>query len=194
MSPKTKKQNEVIRQQSIEALKQAALTLFAHKGYGNTSISAIAKEANVSKGLMYNYFDSKQSLLLAIIEDAANLGEDLMPNILDDTIPPKDQLRDMINGTFLWVTNNMEYYKLIASLVFQEEALEAMGDFIKIKAETHIQLGEQLFQKIGYDNPRIMAFEFGALFDGIFMAYLSLKEFYPLEEMRLFMLKKYDLE
>ncbi len=193
MSPKTKKQNEVIRQQSIAALKQAALNLFAHKGYSSTSISAIAKEAKVSKGLMYNYFDSKQALLLAIIEDAADLGQELLPNVLDDTTDPKEQLRAIINGTFLWVTSNVEYYKLIASLVFQEEALEVMGDFIKMKAASHIHLGEQLFQKIGYDNPRIMAFEFGALFDGIFMAHLSLKEFYPLEEMRLFMLKKYDL-
>ena len=194
MSPKTKKQNEVIRQQSIEALKQAALTLFAHKGYGNTSISAIAKEANVSKGLMYNYFDSKQALLLAIVEDVSNFVEELIPNMSAESIPPEEQLRNLINGTFLWVTSNVEYYKLIASLIFQEAALEVMSDFIKLKAKTHIQIGEQLFQKIGYDNPRIMAFELGALLDGIFMAHLSLKEFYPLEEMRLFMLKKYDLD
>jgi len=194
MSPKTKQQNEVIRQQSITAIKQAALQLFAHKGYGNTSISAIAKEANVSKGLMYNYFESKQALLLAIINDAANLGQDLLPDMKDASISPKEHLRSFINNTFLWVKGNMEYHKLIASLIFQEAALEAMGDFIKLKAEVHIQLAEQLFQKIGYDNPRIMASEFGALLDGIFMAYISLKEFYPLEEMQQLLLKKYDLE
>ena len=193
MSPKTKKQNEVIRQQSIAAIKQAALNLFAHKGYGNTSISAIAKEANVSKGLMYNYFDSKQALLLAIIDDAANLGQNLLPNLQDASILPKEHLRNFINNTFLWVKGNMDYHKLIASLIFQEAALEVMGDFIKLKAAMHIQLAEQLFQKMGYEDPRIMAFEFGALLDGIFMAYLSLKEFYPLEEMRQVMLKKYDL-
>lgn len=193
MSPRIKTQNKVIRQQSITVIKQAALKLFAHKGYGNTSISAIAKEAKVSKGLMYNYFDSKQALLLAIVEDAANLGQDLFPNMQDESIPPKERLRDLINNTFIWVTDNMEYHKLIASLVFQEAALEVMGDFIKLKAEAHIHLGEQLFQKMGYDNPRIMAFEFGALLDGIFMAYISLKDMYPLEEMRLVLLKKYDL-
>jgi len=193
MSPKTKKQNEVIRQQSIAAIKQAALYLFAHKGYGNTSISAIAKEANVSKGLMYNYFDSKQALLLAVIEDAASLVQELLPNVANEEIPAKEQLRQLINGSFNWVKSNMAYYKLIASLVFQEEAITAMGDFIRLKAEAHILLGEQLFKRMKYDNPRLAAFELGALFDGIFMAYLSLKEFYPLEEMRQVMLKKYDL-
>ena len=193
MSPKTKKQNETIRQQSIEAIKQAALSLFSRKGYGNTSISAIAKEANVSKGLMYNYFESKQALLMAIIGDAAHVGEDLMGNILNEEVPPKVRLRTLINGTFTWVKDHLQYYKLLASLAFQEEAAEAMGDFVKQKAEAHIQLGEQLFKAMGYENPRIASFEFGALFDGIFITYMSLGDYYPLEEMRQALLKKYDL-
>lgn len=193
MSPKTKKQNEAIRQQSIEAIKQAALSLFASKGYGNTSISAIAKEANVSKGLMYNYFASKQSLLMAIIEDSTHVAQDLMKDILNEEIPSKQRLKSLINGTFDWVKNHLPYYKLLASLAFQEEALADMGDFVKLKAEAHIKLGEQLFSQMGYENPRLTAFEFGALFDGIFLTYMSLGNYYPLEEMRQVMLDKYDL-
>jgi len=193
VSPKTKKQNEAIRQQSIEAIKQAALNLFSDKGYGNTSISAIAKEANVSKGLMYNYFKSKQALLLAIIGDAAHVGDNLMGDILNKEIPPKVRLRSLINGTFIWVKDHLQYYKLLASLAFQEEATHAMGDFVKQKAEAHIQLGEQLFKAMSYENPRMAAFEFGALLEGIFITYLSLGDYYPLEEMRQVMLKKYDL-
>ncbi|MGK0363593.1 MAG: AcrR family transcriptional regulator [Saprospiraceae bacterium] len=193
MSPKTKKQNEAIRQQSIEAIKQAALSLFSRKGYGNTSISAIAKEANVSKGLMYNYFESKQALLMAIISDAAHVSEDLMGVILNEEVAPKVRLLNLINGTFAWVKVHLQYYKLLASLAFQEEAAEAMGDFVKMKAEGHIKLGEQLFQQMGYENPRIASFEFGALLDGIFITYMSLGDYYPLEEMRQVLLKKYDL-
>ncbi len=40
----------------------AAKTIFAEKGYNATSISDIAKEANISYGSVYWYFDSKESL------------------------------------------------------------------------------------------------------------------------------------
>lgn len=46
----------------------SALEHFAREGYHATTINDIAKHAGISKGLMYNYFESKESLLRAIIE------------------------------------------------------------------------------------------------------------------------------
>ena len=42
-----------------KAILDAPLQVFADEGYHNASISKIAKAAGVSKGLMYNYFESK---------------------------------------------------------------------------------------------------------------------------------------
>lgn len=193
MSPKTKEQNEIIRQQSIEAIKQAALSLFAHKGYGNTSISSIAKEAGVSKGLMYNYFTSKEALLLAIIEDASQVGAHLMQDIANENMPPKERLAILIEGTFDWVLSHLSYYKLLASLAFQEDALSAMGDFAKQKVQGQMQLGEQLFEAMGYKDPEIAALEFGALLEGIFLQFIVMGNDYPLKKMKAFLLKKYVL-
>lgn len=61
--PRTKKQFEKIRNEKIELIKNSALKLFAENGYHSTSISKIAKSAKISKGLIYNYFESKESLL-----------------------------------------------------------------------------------------------------------------------------------
>lgn len=47
-----------------------ALDLFLEKGYDQTKISHIMKAANLSKGGMYHYFDSKESILDAVIEYA----------------------------------------------------------------------------------------------------------------------------
>ena len=44
-----------------------ALEHFANEGYHATTINHIAKHAGISKGLMYNYFESKEALLKAII-------------------------------------------------------------------------------------------------------------------------------
>ena len=51
---KQKERFEEMRQRSEEKILAVALELFATKGYKNTSISDIAKKANISKGLMYN--------------------------------------------------------------------------------------------------------------------------------------------
>jgi len=49
-----------------------ALEHFANEGYYRTTINHIARHAGISKGLMYNYFDSKEALLKAIIHRSVN--------------------------------------------------------------------------------------------------------------------------
>jgi AcrR family transcriptional regulator len=49
-----------------ELIYSTALDLFARKGYSDTTLRDIAKEANVSLGLTYRYFESKEELLLEL--------------------------------------------------------------------------------------------------------------------------------
>lgn len=49
-------------QKGKDKILQAALALFAEKGFHTTSVSQIAEAAGVSKGLTYNYFESKEKL------------------------------------------------------------------------------------------------------------------------------------
>ena len=72
MSPRSKEQIEQIRINSIQNILGAAFKLMAQNGYESTSISQIAKEAGVSKGLAYNYFKSKKDLAEAVL---MNLGD-----------------------------------------------------------------------------------------------------------------------
>ncbi|MBN1555102.1 MAG: TetR/AcrR family transcriptional regulator [Phycisphaerae bacterium] len=68
----------------VQARRSAILTaaehVFAAKGYSAATVDEIAEKANLSKGSVYNYFQSKQELfgelfLQALIEDEANLEE-----------------------------------------------------------------------------------------------------------------------
>jgi AcrR family transcriptional regulator len=53
--------------QRLEQILDAAARLFATKGFHRTTTKEIAEAAQVSEGTLYNYFDSKDDLLLAII-------------------------------------------------------------------------------------------------------------------------------
>lgn len=48
-------------------LLQAAMVAFGESGYHKTTIDAIAQKANLSKGSVYRFFDSKDDVLLAIL-------------------------------------------------------------------------------------------------------------------------------
>jgi len=52
-------------------LVRAAQTVFAKKGFQGTRIEDVAKQAGVSKGLMYEYFRSKEDLFFAVCDQLA---------------------------------------------------------------------------------------------------------------------------
>ncbi|HET6559885.1 MAG TPA: TetR/AcrR family transcriptional regulator, partial [Prolixibacteraceae bacterium] len=65
--PRTTVQFEAIREEKRKLILETALELFAENGYHGTSISHITKKAGISKGLLYNYFVSKEDVLKNII-------------------------------------------------------------------------------------------------------------------------------
>jgi AcrR family transcriptional regulator len=62
------------RTQRRQNIIDAAWRCAARKGYRDLTVDEVCAEAQVSKGAFYGYFDSKQALLLALLEeDAAGL-------------------------------------------------------------------------------------------------------------------------
>lgn len=63
------KQPDVRRQEILNG----AIRVFAKNGYDKTTIAGIAKELNISQGLCYRYFPSKEDIYHAAIEKYAEL-------------------------------------------------------------------------------------------------------------------------
>ena len=72
MSPRTQQQFREMREEKMTHIMDVALEHFAREGFFKTTISHIARHAGISKGLMYNYFESKEALLKAIIHRSVN--------------------------------------------------------------------------------------------------------------------------
>lgn len=62
MSPLNKGQLDQIRDDRRKQIKQAALKVFARRGFTGTKTSLIAAETGISEGLIYRYFKSKDEL------------------------------------------------------------------------------------------------------------------------------------
>ena len=53
-------------------LYETALRLFAERGYEQTTLRGIARDAGVSVGLLYRYFPSKLAVVLGLYESLTN--------------------------------------------------------------------------------------------------------------------------
>jgi AcrR family transcriptional regulator len=130
--PRTKEQYEQIRDKKRTLIKETALELFAENGYDATSISEIAKKAEISKGLMYNYFSSKEELLQIICND---LSEEFIrmidPN--NDGDVTDEEAENFIDQTFEMLKKRREEMKLYFQLFFQPQVLDIL--MIKYNAE-----------------------------------------------------------
>jgi AcrR family transcriptional regulator len=58
----------VDRSRKKERILRAALAVFAEKGYEKTTVANIAKRASVAKGLVYDYFESKDDLFSQLFD------------------------------------------------------------------------------------------------------------------------------
>jgi len=58
-----------------ERILEAAVKVFASKGYHDTKVDDIVKDSNTSKGSFYFYFPSKKDIFLALVDNFANLLE-----------------------------------------------------------------------------------------------------------------------
>ncbi|MDL2314923.1 TetR/AcrR family transcriptional regulator [Bacteroidales bacterium OttesenSCG-928-C19] len=91
--PKTTEQYNEIRVEKKQLIMDVALELFAKNGFKSTSISHIAEEAGISKGLMYNYFCSKEDLLKAVIINLIDEISDMIDPNHDKEISEEEALQ-----------------------------------------------------------------------------------------------------
>ncbi len=72
---------------------EAAVHVFARKGFHASRVGDIAEEAGVAHGLLYHYFDSKDELLERIFHDTWTELLAAMRDVEDSDAPAREQLR-----------------------------------------------------------------------------------------------------
>jgi AcrR family transcriptional regulator len=99
--------------------------LFARFSYDELSMAKIAREAGISKALLYHYFPSKQAYFSAALEArAAEIAAVTEP---DPSLPPVQQLTGSLGAFLGWVEANREAYgKLVRSAAAIPEVREVV--------------------------------------------------------------------
>jgi AcrR family transcriptional regulator len=120
MSPRTPQQFEEIREEKKALIMEVALKYFANEGYHRTTITRIAREAGISKGLMYNYFESKEELLSAIIQKSVYEVYSFFDVNRDGYLSP-DEFEYFIRKITSVLKEKQVFWKLFFQLMVQNE-------------------------------------------------------------------------
>ena len=190
MSPRTSEQFEEIRKEKKELIMNAALEEFAEYGYHATSISSISKKAKVSKGLLYNYFNSKEDLLKAIMIN----GLDVLTDVFDpnkDGFLTEDEFDFFIDKVFYLLKKNIRFWKLYFSILMKSGVVELVKEPLLEYMEPFYKTLVDYYQRHGKENPHAHAFLFGSMLDGVSINFIMEPEMYPLEDIKKLIIEKF---
>jgi AcrR family transcriptional regulator len=103
-----------------EKILETATRLFSAQGYTNTSLSQVAKEAQVSKALIFWHFENKEKLFRTALQRTL---EPYFINVVDDLegLSEIDQIKRLIDEYYSFVSRNMYSVKFLVSLILRDE-------------------------------------------------------------------------
>ncbi|MBN1985363.1 MAG: TetR/AcrR family transcriptional regulator [Prolixibacteraceae bacterium] len=178
MSPRSAKQFNDIRKQKKELIMETALELFAENGFHATSMSQIAKKAGISKGLTYNYFESKKEILEELIQSGfETIFETLDEN--KDGIVTKDEFVQFIRHNFSMVRKNLQHWKLFFSLLVQPHVADTFSQEYKTMAEPVFLMMFNFIKSQGSDDPEGDLMAIAAMIEGTFLYFVVAPEIFP---------------
>jgi AcrR family transcriptional regulator len=183
MSPRTGKQFEEIRESKRRQILTAAIECFATTGYHAVSISDLAKHAGISKGLMYNYFSSKEELLKTIFREVMIEMMDLFD---PDQLPEidKEMLIRYMKRLFSHISSSLMLWKMYMAIFSQPAILQILEEEIRVASKQPMDRVERYFKKQGYKKPALEVAFLSTLISGVIYEYISDPENYPLDQIK----------
>lgn len=103
---------------SIRAqLRKKGMKLFERQGLRKTSVDELAKAAGISKGAFYLFYESKEELLMEILEE---LESDFRARIFDFSITPASNAHQLLSKLFKDALLTWEEYPLLKNFSMSE--------------------------------------------------------------------------
>jgi len=94
------KANKVSKEQKREAILDAAIRIFAEKGFHSSRISDVAKEAGVAEGTIYLYFKNKDDLLLSVFSKRVGAFVEDVGRAVGRASSPQEKLKTIVEKHF----------------------------------------------------------------------------------------------
>lgn len=184
--PRTPAENDRIRRATTDEILKTALRLFCDKGYYSTSIEDIAKQAQISKGLLYHYFKSKEEVLAALVE--IRINDVLMVMNAAKTKPtPAQQIQHIAEGALDDVRRQPEVFRFYLNLFTQPKLDPVVAKYsqkLMDEQASQFKVQTEMFEKLGVENPRQRSLYFSSTLQGIMLMFSTYPKNFPLDAVK----------
>ncbi|GAA4638494.1 TetR/AcrR family transcriptional regulator [Actinoallomurus vinaceus] len=186
MSPRSDRVNQELREQSRRRILEAALTLFAERGYEGTPISQIAERAGVARGLVSYYFPAKEDLLHELLGQALD-GILAATDPVDGEVTADQRLAGVIDRTLTMARDTIGVQRLVLCLMLQPATREI---FIKVESARAGVVEEfenrlrQIFADRGAGDPALEEVMFRSVLEGVIFKMTVYPQTYPFDAVR----------
>jgi AcrR family transcriptional regulator len=147
MAGGTKRLPRAVREQQML---DAAVQMFSVNGYHETSMDAIAAEAQISKPMLYLYYGSKEELFGAVLNRELARFVDAVRGDVDFTQSPKDLLRNAVVSYLSYIDANRASWIVLYT---QATSSQAFAHTVREGREKIVDLVGRLLQS-GTRNPQ----------------------------------------
>ena len=152
-----------------ERILNAAVKVFAAKGFYCARVSEVAREAGIADGTIYLYFKSKEEILRGLFEENMRRLIHGLRDVVDDASTPTEKFTRLFDAYTDFVINEPQLTEVLtvelreSGKFMNEFAAPLFGDFLRVLIEI-IEAGQQS-GAFGTDfSPRTVARAmFGAL-------------------------------
>ncbi len=176
MPPKSKEQFEIIRQDRRIAILEAALRLFGREGYHGSSMASLAKEAGISKGLIYNYFSNKEEVLVEMV--SMGLRKMVEYYNIEDKDITDEIMSQVIEKNFEMIEINPEFWSIYFAVILQPGIRDKAIRLAMEQVNKYNLKFAAYFQRKGFENPMQEAVFIGSIFDGVSLNFLYNSSYY----------------
>ncbi|NJO92447.1 MAG: TetR/AcrR family transcriptional regulator [Chloroflexia bacterium] len=123
-----------------ELIINAALKLFVDNGFHGTATSKIAQEAGVANGTLFQYFKTKDELVIALyIHLKDELAEYVSKNT-DDNAEIKEAIKSQVLSSLFWALDNSTKFRFIHQFQTSPYIGQIEQDVIDKQVEPHLTL------------------------------------------------------
>jgi AcrR family transcriptional regulator len=169
-----------------------SLELFSQKGFAQTSVVDIARESNISKGLLYHYFSGKEQLFEVILTNSFNIIFEYLDTNKDSKLTQRE-FEELILNVFKSLEQNFLHWKLVFQLFTQPELSEKTIQILDKNASVtkFRNIISDYFKGKNKINPQIKTTYFISVILGISVSYIQNPIKYPLKQIVEFMIEEF---
>ena len=107
---------------TLRKILDAALAEFGTRGFGETSIVGITSRAGVALGTFYTYFDSKEALFAALVQDMSGRVREQVAPAIAGASGALDREQRALGAYLRFVAQHKEVYRIIDEAEFVDPA------------------------------------------------------------------------